>query len=59
MASYVGLVPVPHDPGRVTGNLRRPKRYNLSLNRVCYTACPASKPAEPRAPCTATNAAND
>ena len=28
LASYAGLVPVPKDSGRITGNLRRPKRYN-------------------------------
>jgi transposase len=34
LASYAGLVPVPKDSGRVTGNLHRPKRYNRRLHRV-------------------------
>ena len=34
LASYAGLVPVPQDSSRVTGNLRRPKRYNRQLRRV-------------------------
>jgi len=36
MASYAGLVPVPKDSGRISGNLRRPKRYNRRLRRVFY-----------------------
>jgi transposase len=42
MASYAGLVPVPQDSGRVTGNLRRPKRYNRRLRRVFYLAALSS-----------------
>jgi len=42
LASYAGLVPVPQDSGRVTGNLRRPKRYNRRLRRVFYMAAPSS-----------------
>jgi transposase len=38
LASYAGLVPVPRDSGRITGNLRRPKRYNRRLRRVFYMA---------------------
>lgn len=38
LASYAGVVPVPQDSGRVTGNLRRPKRYNRTLRRVFYMA---------------------
>jgi transposase len=38
MASYAGLVPVPRDSGRVTGNLHRPERYNRRLRRVFYMA---------------------
>ncbi|MGW4095221.1 IS110 family transposase, partial [Nocardia sp. NPDC004750] len=34
LASYAGLVPVPRDSGRVSGNLHRPKRYNRRLRRV-------------------------
>jgi transposase len=42
LASYAGLVPVPRDSGRVTGNLRRPKRYNRRLRRVFYMAALSS-----------------
>ncbi|WP_421844812.1 IS110 family transposase [Mycobacterium sp.] len=42
LASYAGLVPVPQDSGRVSGNLRRPKRYNRRLRRVFYLAALSS-----------------
>jgi transposase len=42
LASYAGLVPVPQDSGRVSGNLRRPKRYNRKLRRVFYMAALSS-----------------
>ncbi|MGF6889662.1 transposase [Nocardia sp. GAS34] len=42
MASYAGLVPAPKDSGRVSGNLRRPKRYNRRLRRVFYMAAMSS-----------------
>jgi transposase len=42
LASYAGLVPVPKDSGRVTGNWRRPKRYNRTLRRVFYMAALSS-----------------
>lgn len=42
LASYAGLVPVPKDSGRITGNLRRPKRYNRRLPRVFYLAALSS-----------------
>lgn len=42
LASYAGLVPVPQDSGRVSGNLRRPRRYNRRLRRVFYLAAFAS-----------------
>ncbi|MFT7874373.1 MULTISPECIES: IS110 family transposase, partial [Amycolatopsis] len=34
LAAYAGLAPVPHDSGRVRGNLHRPKRYHRGLRRV-------------------------
>lgn len=46
LASYAGLVPVPRDSGRITGNLRRPKRYNRSLRRVFYLAAQSSLSAD-------------
>jgi transposase len=42
LASYAGLVPVPQDSGRVSGNLRRPKRFNRRLRRVFYLAALSS-----------------
>lgn len=42
LASFAGLVPVPKDSGRITGNLRRPKRYNRRLRRVFYLAALSS-----------------
>jgi transposase len=42
LASYAGLVPVPKDSGRITGNNRRPKRYNRPLRHVFYMAALSS-----------------
>lgn len=42
LASYAGLVPVPKDSGRVTGNWQRPRRYNRTLRRVFYMAALSS-----------------
>ena len=36
LASYAGLVPVPRDSGRVTGNYHRPRRYCRPLRQVFY-----------------------
>ncbi|HZM79899.1 MAG TPA: IS110 family transposase [Candidatus Limnocylindrales bacterium] len=36
LAGFAGLAPVPNDSGQVSGNLRRPRRYNRSLLRVFY-----------------------
>lgn len=38
LASFGGVAPVPRDSGRVSGNLRRPQRYNRRLQRVFYTS---------------------
>jgi transposase len=38
LASFAGLVPVPRDSGKISGNLHRPKRYNRRLRRVFYMA---------------------
>jgi transposase len=38
LASVAGLAPVPHDPGRIAGNLKRPRRYDRRLLRACYMA---------------------
>jgi transposase len=36
LAGVAGLAPVPRDSGRITGNLRRPRRYDRRLLRACY-----------------------
>ncbi|WP_031185630.1 IS110 family transposase [Streptomyces sp. NRRL F-5635] len=36
LASHAGLVPVPRDSGRRTGNCQRPKRYNRRLRHIFY-----------------------
>jgi transposase len=50
LAAFAGLAPAPRDSGKVSGNLRRPRRYNRSLLRVVYLSsltslrlCAASK----------------
>lgn len=42
LASAAGLVPVPRDSGRRTGNLHRPTRYSRKLRRVFYLSAAAS-----------------
>ena len=42
LASAAGLVPVPRDSGRRTGNLHRPTRYNRQLRRVFYLSAQTS-----------------
>lgn len=41
LASAAGLVPVPRDSGRRTGNLHRPTRYSRKLRRVFYLSAQA------------------
>ncbi|MDO0917799.1 IS110 family transposase [Streptomyces sp. DT2A-34] len=50
LAGFAGLAPRPRDSGRVSGNLRRPRRYHRGLQRTMYLSampslkgCPASK----------------
>ncbi|WP_136611039.1 IS110 family RNA-guided transposase [Sinomonas albida] len=50
LAGIAGVAPVPRDSGKVSGNLRRPKRYDRRLLRVCFLAaqsaaryCPESR----------------
>ncbi len=38
LASFGGVASVPRDSGKVSGNLRRPQRYNRRLQRVFYTS---------------------
>lgn len=42
LASAAGLVPVPRDSGRRTGNLHRPKRHSRRLRRVFYLSAQTS-----------------
>lgn len=42
LASAAGLVPVPRDSGRRTGNLHRPTRYSRKLRRVFYLSAQTS-----------------
>ncbi|MEY9997397.1 transposase [Streptomyces sp. V4I8] len=50
LAGVAGLAPVPKDSGRVSGNMRRPRRYCRRLLRVFYMSamvaarsCPVSR----------------
>ncbi|WP_406409560.1 IS110 family transposase [Streptomyces sp. NBC_01643] len=50
LAGVAGLAPVPRDSGRISGNMRRPRRYCRRLLRVFYMSaqvtarcCPTSK----------------
>ncbi|MFF9217131.1 IS110 family RNA-guided transposase [Streptomyces viridosporus] len=50
LAAVAGLAPVPRDSGRISGNLRRPKRYSRRLLRLFFLSaqvaarwCPISK----------------
>jgi transposase len=36
LAGVSGLAPVPRDSGPISGNLKRPRRYNRRLLRTCY-----------------------
>ncbi|MEV3965844.1 IS110 family transposase [Nocardia sp. NPDC050193] len=38
LAGIAGLAPVPRDSGRISGNLKRPRRYDRRLLRACYLA---------------------
>lgn len=42
LASAAGLVPVPRDSGRRTGNMHRPMRYSRKLRRVFYLSAAAA-----------------
>ncbi|MDL4822176.1 IS110 family transposase [Actinomadura opuntiae] len=42
LAGYAGLAPAPRDSGRVSGNLRRPRRFHRGLLRVFYLSSMAS-----------------
>lgn len=42
LAAAAGLVPIPNDSGRRTGNLHRPLRYSRSLRHVFYLSAQTS-----------------
>jgi transposase len=42
LAAFAGLAPVPRDSGRVSGNMRRPRRYHRGLLRAFYLSAMAS-----------------
>ena len=42
LAAAAGLVPVPNDSGRRTGNLHRPLRYSRPLRHVFYLSAQTS-----------------
>jgi transposase len=42
LAAAAGLVPVPNDSGRRTGNLHKPRRYSRPLRRVLYLSAQTS-----------------
>lgn len=42
LAAAAGLVPVPNDSGRRTGNLHKPRRYSRPLRHVLYLAAQTS-----------------
>lgn len=41
-AAVAGLAPAPRDSGRISGNLRRPRRYDRRLLRVAYLSAQLS-----------------
>lgn len=47
LAGVAGLAPVPRDSGRISGNLKRPRRYNRRLLRACYLAALTSIRSDP------------
>jgi transposase len=47
LAGVAGLAPVPRDSGRISGNLKRPRRYNRRLLRACYLSALTSIRTDP------------
>jgi transposase len=47
LAGVAGLAPVPRDSGRISGNMKRPRRYNRRLLRTCYLSAMVSIRADP------------
>ncbi|ELP44048.1 hypothetical protein D522_24411, partial [Mycobacterium avium subsp. paratuberculosis S5] len=47
LAGVAGLAPVPRDSGRISGNLKRPRRYDRRLLRACYLSALVSIRTDP------------
>jgi transposase len=47
LAGVSGLAPVPRDSGRISGNLKRPRRYHRRLLRACYLSAQISIRTDP------------
>ena len=47
LAGVSGLAPVPRDSGRISGNLKRPRRYDRRLLRTCYLAAQIAARTDP------------
>lgn len=47
LAGVAGLAPVPRDSGRISGNLKRPRRYDRRLLRACYLAAQIAARSDP------------
>jgi transposase len=47
LAGMCGLAPVPRDSGRISGNLKRPRRYHRRLLRTCYLAAQIAARTDP------------
>lgn len=47
LAGVSGLAPVPRDSGRISGNLKRPRRYDRRLLRACYLSAQIAMRTDP------------
>jgi transposase len=47
LAGVAGLAPVPRDSGRISGKLKRPRRYDRRLLRACYLSALVSIRSDP------------
>ena len=47
LAGVSGLAPVPRDSGRISGNLKRPRRYDRRLLRACYLSAQIATRTDP------------
>ena len=47
LAGVSGLAPVPRDSGRISGNLKRPRRYDRRMLRACYLSAQIATRTDP------------